>query len=148
VINPQSAIGNPQSEIPNPLFSDKINRQHEEHEADKVIPFQLFVFEKNQGERGEYHERHDLLNDFELHEREGAAVLSEADAIGRHYEAVFKKRDEPTGENEAEQAGFLKKFQFVEQQVAVPRERHKNVGQNEQADGVKSFHEQGVSSEG
>jgi len=96
--------------LSNNLFPDKINRQHEEHEAHEVIPFQLFVFEKNQGKQREYQERDDFLNDFELHERERPAILPEADAVGWHHETIFKKCDKPTGENKSEQACFLKKF--------------------------------------
>ena len=78
-----------------------------------MIPFQLFIFEKNQGKQREHYKRDDLLNDFELNECERSAVVAEADSIGWHHEAIFEKRDEPTGEDEADQTCFLEKFQFV-----------------------------------
>lgn len=108
---------------------DKINRQYQEYETYKVIPLQRFVFEQQECKNRKDQQRDNFLNYFQLHQSEGTAVLAVADAVGRYHETIFHESDEPTGEDEAEQARFLEKFQVLEFQVAVPGECHEDVGE-------------------
>lgn len=79
-----------------------------------MIPLQLLVFEKQQGEHREHDQGDDFLGHFELNKGEWPAIFSEPSAIGWHHQAILEECDEPTGEYQSEQAGFLEKFQFVE----------------------------------
>lgn len=121
-------------------FPDKIHRQHQKNEPDKVVPFQRLVFEQQQGECGKYKQGDDLLRHFELDEGERPAVFFVTNAVGRHHQAIFHKSDQPTDEDEAEQAGFLEKLQMLKLEVSVPGKRHKNIGEHQEQNGIKPFH--------
>lgn len=51
--------------------------------------------ENKGGDNGEHGERNHLLDDFQLHQVEGAATFDEADAVGWNHEAVFKQSNTP-----------------------------------------------------
>jgi len=113
-----------------------------------VIPFEGFVFEKNERKQREHHECDDLLDDLELDERERAAVFAKSDPVGRNHEAIFQESDQPTHQYEARKAGFLKKFQVLEFQVPVPGKRHEDIGKQQQQNGINPFHGLGNGLEG
>lgn len=54
-----------------------------------MIPVQRLTLEEDGGEEGENHQRDDLLNNLELHQREGTAVFNEADAVGGHLKGIL-----------------------------------------------------------
>ena len=60
-----------------------------------MVPLQRFAFEKDDGEEGEDDKRYHFLDDFELHQRECAAVAREPYAVGRYLEAVFGQSYSP-----------------------------------------------------
>ena len=127
--------------MPRSSFPDEIHGQYQKYEPHEVVPFQHFVFEQYQGEYGEHQQGDHFLYYLELHEGKRAAVFAVAEAVGRHHEAIFHKCNQPTDQDQAEQTGFLKKFQVLELQMAVPGKSHKNVGQQQQDNGIKAFHE-------
>lgn len=126
--------------LPFGLFPDKIDGQNEEQEADEMIPFQGLIFKEKQGKYGKHQQGDDLLGYLQLHERKWSAVFSIADSVRRDHEAIFEKCDQPAGQNNAEQTGFLKKFKVLKLQVAVPGKGHKNVGQEQKCDRGNTFH--------
>lgn len=85
------------------------------------------------GEDGEDGEGDDFLDGFEF----GGGVVGAADAVGRDGEAVFKKGDAPTDEDD-DPEGAAGEFE-----VAVPREGHEDVRQEEEQDGEISWREHG-----
>ena len=105
-----------------------------------MIPFQGFGFEKQERKRREHQQRDDLLDHLQLHQRERPAVFPEADAVGRHHQAVLEKGDQPTDQDQPEQAGFFKEFQVLEFQVPVPGDRHEDVGEEEEENGGDTLH--------
>lgn len=105
-----------------------------------MIPLQLLIFEQYEGKNREYYQGDNLLNHFELEQCEGATVFLIADFVGGHHQAVFKKGNEPTHQNKPEQPRFLKEFQVLEFQMAVPGDGHKNIGKQQKQDGVRALH--------
>jgi hypothetical protein len=103
--------------------------EHEECSHDQagegygVVPVEL-LSEVEDAEDAEDAERDDFLHDLEL----VGCECFRADAVGRHLQAVFKERDRPADEDD-----FPKRDVFV-LEMAVPRERHEDVGTNEQDD--------------
>lgn len=71
------------------LVEHEVHRQHQADEGGKVVPVQRLALEEDGGEEGENHQCDDLLNDLELHQREGTSVLDEADAVGGHLEGIL-----------------------------------------------------------
>ena len=67
----------------------------EEEEGDEVVPADGFAFEDDGHDDGEDGECDCFLDDFQLHEGEGAAVAGVADAVGGHHEGVFGQGEEP-----------------------------------------------------
>lgn len=93
-----------------------------------MIPVQSLSLEEHGGKNREDNEGDDLLDDFQLHQSEGTAVIDESDAVGRYLTGVFEECDSPAEGYDANQrergepAELL--FQF---QMAVPRESHEDV---------------------
>ena len=56
---------------------------------------QLLPLEDDVGYDAEDNQGDDFLDDFQLHQREGSAIVNEADAVRRHKEAVFDAGDAP-----------------------------------------------------
>lgn len=105
-----------------------------------MVPMEGLSAEEDDGEEGEDDERDDLLDDFELHEGEGAAVALEAEAVGGHLGAVLEEGHAPRYEDDADEGPVADDFHFLEFQVAVPSEGHEDVRDDEEQYGVKSVH--------
>jgi len=122
-------------------LENEVHRQHQKHEANEVIESEGFVLEEYQGEDDEYHQGYDFLDDFELKQTERPAEFLVADAIGGHHQHVFKERDAPADEYDAEQAEVLTPVHLLEFQMTIPREGHEGVGGEEKRDGQQCFHD-------
>lgn len=85
------------------------------------------VLEKDEHEDGEDGQGEEFLDDFELPKVERTAVADEADAVGRHHEAVLHECDTPAEENHQGQRQLAEPSRALELQVTVPRERHEHV---------------------
>ena len=109
-----------------------------------MVPVELFAAEETEGEDGEHDERDNLLYHFQLHERERSAVLHETHAVGRHLHHVFRQGERPREEDDGDERPAVDEVHFLQFQVAVPGERHENVGAQEQQNGVKGIHWQGI----
>ena len=83
------------------IFLDNLFQKHKENshyeaeECCEVVPLQALSFEHYCDDDCKYRQGNDFLDDFQLHEVEGAAVAVEADAVGRDLCAVFKECDSP-----------------------------------------------------
>ena len=71
------------------FIEHEVHRQHQADKSGKMIPVQRLTLEEDGGEEGENHQRDDLLNNLELHQREGTAVFNEADAVGGHLKGIL-----------------------------------------------------------
>ena len=60
-----------------------------------MIPVDGFALEDGGDDDGEDDEGDDLLENLELYQGEGAAIVQKADAGGRHLAHVFKQSDAP-----------------------------------------------------
>lgn len=56
-----------------------------------MVPSQWLSLENEDRYDSEHGERNHLLNHFQLHQVEGAAMLNKADTIGWNHHAIFKK---------------------------------------------------------
>ena len=94
-----------------------------------MVPAQRVGFHEDQREDGEHRERHDLLNDFQLPDRERTAEFGASDAVGRDLKAVFEQRDSPAQQDDGE---YPESFEFgFEGDMPVPCQRHEGVGNHE-----------------
>lgn len=69
----------------------QIDGADDEEECQYVVPVQVGTLKHNVSNDTEYCQRDALLDDLQLYEVEGAAVLDEADAVGRNLTAVLQK---------------------------------------------------------
>ena len=106
-------------------MKDKKDSETDAGKSGGIIPAELFA-EIGHRENCEDRARDDFLNRFEL----GGGEFVRADAIGRHLEAVFEKGDASTGED-----NLPERFAAIFQ-MAVPCERHEDVGNCQQQDGA------------
>ena len=73
---------------------NEINSGDEAEASDNVVPLDVHV-KGNHREEDEHHQGDDLLQDLELHQREGTTIALEANAVGRHLQALLEKGNTP-----------------------------------------------------
>ena len=105
-----------------------------------MIPVDGLSLEDEQDDDAEDGQGDNFLNDFELQEVERAAVVLEADAVGRDCEAVFKKGDTPREKDDADQRPSGRDFHLGEFQVSIPGERHEDIRENKHDDRPNPVH--------
>ena len=103
-----------------------------------MVPVELLVLEDEVGNDGEDHQRDALLNDLKLDEVEGASVVNEADAVGRHLTAVFEEGNHPREGDDQIEGPVGGNARLLEAQMAVPGEGHKHIAHDEQQNRIKS----------
>lgn len=123
-------------------LKNKIHRQHQEHEPNKVIHPERLIFEEDERENDKDHQRDHLLDDFELNQGERSAKFAKADAVGRDLKHVLKQCDTPTDEDDTHQAEVLAPGHLLEAEVTVPGESHEGVGESEKGYGNQGFRHQ------
>ena len=94
------------------------------------------VLEHDVGDDGKDGQRDALLYNFQLHEVEGASVLDEAQTVGRHLTAILKEGDAPGKQNNPQQGPRIRNARLLKLQVTIPGQRHENVAQQQQQNGV------------
>ena len=97
-----------------------------------MIPAQGVALDEQHCKECEYNQRDNLLNDLQLPEGEGTSEFCATDAVGWHLEAVLKEGDAPTDKYDGYDAVALKLR--LEGYMAIPRQRHKDIGADEQSD--------------
>ena len=117
------------------LSKHKINGCHEAEEGSDVVPVEGFALETKGHDDGEYYQGDDFLQNLQLNQGEGAAVVQKADAIGGHLTHVFKQGDAPREEDDGYEGPVATDTRFLQLQVAVPGKGHKDVGQDKQENG-------------
>ena len=60
-----------------------------------MIPMELFALEHQNGDDSKDRESDDLLNDFELKERERASAFTKSNSVGGNHEDIFNQGDSP-----------------------------------------------------
>lgn len=118
------------------LAEDEVDGQYEAEEAGRMVPAQRVGLHEEHGEEGEDDERHDLLDHFQLPDRERAAQRGAAEPVGRDLKAVFEECHAPAHQHDG---GHAEAFGFrPEGDVSVPGERHEDVRYDQQCDGCQS----------
>ncbi len=105
-----------------------------------MVPFEGFVFKSHQCKAGKHNQSNDFLYYLKLHQRERATIAFKSNSVGRNLKKIFEECNSPANEDYGHKWQGLEPFHFLEFQMPVPSHRHKNVGQNQQANGVKSLH--------
>ena len=105
-----------------------------------MVPLEVLALEEEVHDDREDGQGNDLLQDLELHQAEGAAVAAEADAVGRHGQAIFEEGDSPGEQDDEDQRPSGRDLHFLQFEMSVPRERHEHVRQDEHQYGPDSLH--------
>src|SRR5580700_2274747 len=105
----------------------KHHRTDNEEKRDNVIPSHVLA-QIDPRKRDEHAQGNHFLNDFQLKRSE----LPIADAVRRNLKAVFEESNKPAHNDHSNQRRLLVL------QVAIPRDRHKDIGANEEEDGFHS----------
>ena len=105
-----------------------------------MVPVEGFALETKGYDDGEDDEGDDLLENLELYQGEGAAIVQKADAVGGYLTHVSKQSDAPREEDDGNEGPVATDARFLQLQVTVPGEGHEDVGQNEEDDSGKTFH--------
>ena len=110
------------------LYKNKVYCKNQQYKGHDVIPCECFSLETECYNCSEYDDGDCLLNNFQLHKREGAAVNIRADAVGGDEERVFQHCYCPAYKDDEDERGrgadYLHLLQF---EVAVPCKGHESV---------------------
>ena len=120
------------------FHEDEVDSRHKAEGCGGMVPVELLVLEDDVGDDGEDHQRDALLNDLELDEVEGASVVDEADAVGRHLTAVFEEGNHPREGDDQIEGPVGGDARLLETQMAVPGEGHKHITHDEQHNRINS----------
>ena len=123
-----------------PLHEHEIDRHDQADAGGEVVPVELLTLENQGGEKDEDHEGDDLLNDFQLHEGKGTAVLLKTDAVGGHLGAIFEESDAPGEKDDADEGPVGGHFHLLELEMPIPGKRHEHIGEKQKCKGLKNFH--------
>src|ERR1700757_1394076 len=105
----------------------KYHGSYDEQKRDHMIPSQMLA-KIDPRKRDEHAKRDHFLDDLQLKRSE----LTIANAVRGDLEAILEESNQPAHDNHCYQRRL-----FV-LQVAVPSDRHKNIGANEKEDGFHS----------
>ena len=110
------------------LYKYKVHCEYQQYEGYNVVPRECFALEAEGDDCSEYDDGDCLLNNFQLHKREGAAVNLRADAVGGDEERVFQHCYCPAYQDDEDERGrgadYLHLLQF---EVTVPCKGHEGV---------------------
>src|SRR5690348_9037385 len=100
-----------------PLLKNEKCRHNDKEKTDSLVPLDVLLEVEN-GEERKHHQGNDLLDGLELRGTEDVAAV----AVRRYLKAVLKESDSP-----AHNRDFPERHVLV-LEVPVPRERHKDIG--------------------
>ena len=104
-------------------MKDEEDRADQAEGRGSVVPAQVLA-KVESNENAENNQGDDFLNDFQLHRVKPVG----SEAVGRDLEAVLEKGNTPTHEDD------LPERLLPEAQMAIPREGHEDVGEDEKND--------------
>ena len=110
------------------ILEHEIDGGDEAEECCDVVPMQVLALEHEGDHYREDGKRDDFLHDLQLEERERTAVDGRAHAVGWHHEEILYQRHAPRGQNDEYQRPVRDDVHLLQLQVAIPRQRHENVG--------------------
>ena len=105
-----------------------------------MVPVQALTFEQDIGHDGKNTQAYTLLNDLELYKAERSAVALKADAVGGHLTTVLEESDAPRQGYHADERPMGCHARLLQTQMAVPRQGHEDIAENEEKYGVSSVH--------
>jgi hypothetical protein len=85
------------------IHKHQIDSTDDEEEGQDMVPMQVSALEHDVGNDAEHSQRDAFLNDLQLNEVEGSAVLDKTQTVGGDLTAVFKEGDAPRKDNDAYQ---------------------------------------------
>ena len=97
-----------------------------------MIPVKRLTLKEDIGDGGKDYQRHALLDNLQLYERERTAVAVESQAIGRHLKAILEEGDTPREHNDTHQRPIAADTRLLEAQMTVPGQSHKDIAHEEQ----------------
>ena len=103
-----------------------------------MIPLQRITLDKEHRKEGEDDQRDNLLNDFELPQRERASKLMAADAVSRHLKAVLEECNTPADKYDGNNAVTLQTR--LKGDMTIPCQGHKDIGADKKSYGCNALY--------
>ena len=85
------------------VHKHQVNGANDEKECQNMVPVQMGTLEHDIGNDAEDGQRDTLLNNLQLDEVEGAAVIDKAQTVGRHLAAVLEESNAPREGDDTQQ---------------------------------------------
>ena len=93
-----------------------------------MIPTKGFILKKQQRENHKNDQSNHFLYDFKLHQAKRTAIAFKPNAIGRHLKKIFKQSQSPTDQDNRNESGVFKPFEFFKFEMSIPSQGHEDVG--------------------
>ena len=77
------------------LHEHQVNGTEQAAKCSNVIPVQAFVLKENSGKDAKHCKTNNLLDDFELYQRERSSIVCKADTIGWYLATIFQESHAP-----------------------------------------------------
>jgi hypothetical protein len=87
----------------------------------------MSTLEHDVGNDAEYGQRDALLNNLQLNEVKGTAILYETETIGGYLAAVFKEGNHPREGNDSDEGPVIGNAVLLKFQMPIPSQRHEDV---------------------
>ena len=104
-----------------------------------MIPMEFFVLEDEVGDDSKDNQRDALLDDLELDEVEGTAIVDKADAVGGNLAAVLEEGDHPREGDDEVEGPVVRDARLLQTQVTIPGECHENIAHDEQQNRINTI---------
>ncbi len=102
-------------------------------EGPEVVHTETLGLKKEDSQQCKYGEGDNLLNNLQLEEGEGAAIIDKAEAVGGHHSAILKQSDEPADKDNGKDGQCRElRTELLCLQVAIPRKGHKCITNQQQ----------------
>ena len=96
-----------------------------------MIPVERLTLKEDIGDGGKDYQRHALLDNLQLNERERTAVAIESQAVGGYLKAILEEGDEPRKENHYDEWPMSRGARLLQLQMTIPGQGHKDITQDE-----------------
>lgn len=111
---------------------DEIDSSDEQKACDGMVPPQRHM-KSERGEPDEDHQCNELLKYLQLHQTERSSVAVKPHPVCGHLKAILEESDAPREQNDKNQRGGIREETGLLQfQVTVPRQRHEDIGRQQQ----------------
>ena len=103
-----------------------------------MVPMELLMLEDKVSDDSEHHKGDTLLDNLQLHEVEGTAIIDKTQTVGGYLTAIFEESDHPRKGDHQIQGPVSGDARLLQVQMPIPGEGHKHIAHDEQQNRINT----------